>query len=333
MKILVTRMDLLGDAIVTSAFLETLHNVFDNCSVDILCHGYNSVAFTSNIFVNNCYILKDHVIGAKKNAPSFDELCKKINNYVYDLLLVLHGDITTYRYALKINAKEKFFSKFQSRSFKKNTWMVFSRLYNVKYFPNLIQEEHEVERLHRFLDFVLAEISMKIEYCIPKTAKFFLPDYNSTDSKTIIPNSVIINISGKEYRYLNDAMIFSLLFELIKFNKSIGIICTKNDIARLNKILLYLPKFEVEIICHDDIFEIALNISHYKSFIGCDGGMVHLAAGLGLYVIAIFHDQVITKWHPWTDACACVQASNKNIYDVSYLSIMNEVDNYIFKVV
>ena len=65
-------MDVLGDAVVTSALLETLHNAFPNgCTIDILCHAYNYIGFKYNKFINKCYVLDDHVIGSKKLSKNF----------------------------------------------------------------------------------------------------------------------------------------------------------------------------------------------------------------------------------------------------------------------
>lgn len=54
-----------------------------------------------------------------------------------------------------------------------------------------------------------------------------------------------------------------------------------------------------------------------RGFIGGDGGAMHLAAGLGLPVLAFFGRSSVTRWRPWTVPQEILQPASLDVADVS----------------
>ena len=64
-----------------------------------------------------------------------------------------------------------------------------------------------------------------------------------------------------------------------------------------------------------------LSLCH--SFIGPDGGAMHLAAGVGLPVVALFENLPYKKrhWYPWKVPCEMVSPATRDIADISVAAV------------
>lgn len=60
-------------------------------------------------------------------------------------------------------------------------------------------------------------------------------------------------------------------------------------------------------------------LSLCRGFIGADGGAMHIAAGLGLPVVALFEDMPdkIRHWHPWHVPCEIVSSGPQDVTGVT----------------
>ena len=52
-------------------------------------------------------------------------------------------------------------------------------------------------------------------------------------------------------------------------------------------------------------------------YIGADGGAMHLAAGIGLPIVAFFGQSDCLRWRPWGDRVRILQPSSRNVADIS----------------
>lgn len=52
-------------------------------------------------------------------------------------------------------------------------------------------------------------------------------------------------------------------------------------------------------------------------FIGADGGAMHLAAGLGKPVVALFGDSSPSRWRPWGVNSEVIQTTSRNVCDIT----------------
>jgi ADP-heptose:LPS heptosyltransferase len=60
-------------------------------------------------------------------------------------------------------------------------------------------------------------------------------------------------------------------------------------------------------------------LSLCRGFIGADGGAMHIAAGLGLPVVALFEDmpEKIRHWHPWHVPYEIVSGARQDVSDIT----------------
>lgn len=326
MRILISRTDVLGDAVVTSAFIESLASSIDNVKIDVLCNQQNYPAFKYNPFLNKIYIL-DHQQGTKKLADNYKQLISEINSSAsYDYILQLNGCIRAYQYISLLTSRQIYARKLITSSFKANLWMLRTKLTGKFVFYKENTEQHEVIRLHQFLDFFLAAIATPKRYTYPQYARFYLEDMSLIENKD--KNSIVLNVSGKKEftRYLNDSMLYALLKQLSSWNVKLGLVLMPDDKERVDKVIASLENnVEISFIMSTDINQLANMIARYEFFIGVDGGLVHIAAGLGLKCVVLFDKQDSKIWHAWTPLQKSLQSINRNIYDISYLDVIDSL--------
>lgn len=326
MRILISRTDVLGDAVVTSAFIESLVSSIDHVKIDVLCNQQNYPAFKYNPFLANIYVL-DHRQGTKELAKNYRAVISQINSSgSYDYILQLNGCIRAYQYIAKLTSGQIYARKLITSSFKANLWMLNKRLTGKFIFYKENTQQHEVVRLHQFLDFFLAAITVPKRYPYPQYAKFYLEDMQLLENRE--RNSIVLNVSGKKEftRYMNDSMLYALLKQLSSWRVKLGLVLMPDDKERVTRVIASLGfELEVSLIMSSDINELANQIARYEFFIGVDGGLVHIAAGLGLKCVVLFDQQDSNIWHAWTPLQRSLQSENRNIYDISYLDVLGSL--------
>lgn len=326
MQVLLVRMDVLGDAVVSSAFIESLSTTIPQDSkIDVLCHYYNYPAFKFHPLISNTYVL-NHKQGTKALADDYKIVLNQVNKTLYDLVLVLNGCIRTYYYASLIKSSKIIARRLVTKSFKSKVWMLKQQFSQKIIFFAEDYNQHEVIRLHKFLDFILSILKIASHYQISSIARFY--PVLGFEVKVKDNNSIMINASGKKEvaRYLNDSLLCSLISILSRqeYNK-IAIISTPEDATRIKGVLKDIDS-NVEVVLEPDLFKLGLLISEYGYFIGADGGLAHIAAGLGLKCITLFDKQDKNIWHPWSPTQVSLQSLNHNIYDISYIDILSAIN-------
>lgn len=74
----------------------------------------------------------------------------------------------------------------------------------------------------------------------------------------------------------------------------------------------------------ESLEDLAAVLSHCRAFIGPDGGAMHLAAGLGLPVVALFENLPYKKrhWHPWKVPYEMVCPETRDIADITVDAVL-----------
>ena len=62
-------------------------------------------------------------------------------------------------------------------------------------------------------------------------------------------------------------------------------------------------------------------LSPCAAMICADGGAMHLAAGLGLPIVALFGDSSVERWRPWGVPQSVLQAPSRNVADISVAEV------------
>jgi ADP-heptose:LPS heptosyltransferase len=108
---------------------------------------------------------------------------------------------------------------------------------------------------------------------------------------------------------------------LLLLNKScrIGIVALADDKICAEEIVKLvtlnnseLQELNIEIISDTNIFSVASKLNSYEYYIGADGGLLHVAAALGMKCIGLYNTNVKEIWHPWTPYQVSLSA------DISY---------------
>lgn len=322
-RVLLIRTDFLGDCILSSVFIEMLSRQ-PSMQIDVIATRYNNVAFQYNPKINHLFVI-DHNPSNKLYQDNYEVLSQI--KFHYDIVIILNRDLRNYRYLKYLNYSKVFGHRLGRKSFKSNLFCLVYGLLPKYNFIEYNQSQHEVTNQVNLLNFVYRSCNALLDHNTPKRVKFYL---SGSESISKFPDSVVINISGRagSHRYLNDSMILALVNSLKDKFDRIALVAVPSEYDRLNKLIADLPD-DINIICEHDVFAVAKQITKYELFIGCDGGLLHIAAGLDLKLIAIFHDQKIAGWHPWSEHYVCIQAVSKNIYDVSYVDVLNALDSPI----
>ena len=161
-KILIIQTAFLGDCILASSILETLHKVFKNAKIDLLLRKGNENVYLNHPFLNNLYIWDK-----KKNK--YKNLFKIINNIRevnYDVVFNLQRFFSTGLLTFLSKAKCKI-------NFNKNPFSILSTI-SVKH--NLTNNEkkleyiHEIDRNHKLVTAYLKylKIEKNVLVSIPK---------------------------------------------------------------------------------------------------------------------------------------------------------------------
>lgn len=328
MRFLLIRNDVLGDAVVSSVLIEVLAKSID-CQINVMCNKYNEVVFRYNPYISNVFI-SAHQQGTKELAPDYLSVIEQINaDGAYDVVFALNPCIRTIKYANLVNTRLIIARKFKTKSTTTNLWFLLHKFNTRFIFIKPKEDQHEVQTLYHLASVGLARLGITKLLDLPRSCKFYL----AADSQPKrIANSCIINISGKAQpiKYLNDSLIYALLAKLKTCGQfeCLALICTAEDLERAQHIikLLDLSK-QIKIICHDDIMKIAQEIAKYGFFIGGDGGLSHIAAGLGLKCITLFDAQAVENWHPWALTQVSLQTESQRMYDISYHSILAAINH------
>lgn len=65
------------------------------------------------------------------------------------------------------------------------------------------------------------------------------------------------------------------------------------------------------------------------AMICADGGAMHIGAGLGLPIVALFGDSNATRWRPWAVSQRVLQAPSRNVSDLSVAEVANAFSELI----
>ncbi len=320
---------MLGDAVVTSVFIETLAKSIKNCVIDVLCNKYTEPAYRHNPLLNLIFVL-DHQQNSKNLAKDFFTVRTQILSHgIYDGIFILNPCIRNYKYAAAIGARQVIARKLITKSIPAKLWIIAQGLKLTPWhlIKDLNKGAHEVMHLYNLAQRSLPLFKHQVMIPLPTVCSFYLPP-------DFLPQAhgIILNASGKfsQQRYLNDSMLYGLLNLLQPTKLRLAVIAAESDHDRVQQVVSSITTTSTPavVIVENDIIGLAKIIKSYRVFIGGDGGLSHIAAGLGLACICLFDKQLSSVWHPWTPRQKSLQTPSKSIYDISVFTVLEAVREF-----
>ena len=102
------------------------------------------------------------------------------------------------------------------------------------------------------------------------------------------------------------------------------------DDAKAAEVCACLPKgFPVVACATKTLTDLVAVMSLAEIVITPDGGAMHLAAGLGKPVVALFGDSPAARWHPWSTPYRIVQAANQDVADIRVTSVLDAAMSFL----
>ncbi len=322
MNILIVRTDFLGDSVLSSTFIQMLRQLPD-VNLDILCYEYNYPAFKYNPQLENKYCLF-------KNAASTEErehnnsVFRRLEQNSYDVTFMLNRDLKTYKLLKHVNTSSVFGHKLGVKSLRSKMFCALTALKSKYNYLPYANEIHEVINQFNLLNFAVAKLKINATITLEPRCYFFTETFNPEQTGIRDSTTVVLNISGRldSLKYIPSCLARCIIEDLFKLDKKVLIIATRDDVSRAKEIIAELKDSRVNVCAETDLFMVADTMAHYMDYIGADGGLLHIAAGLHMRCIGLFNAQNIQAWHPWSPQQICLQTASKKIYDLTAAEII-----------
>ena len=124
-KVLIIRIEEIGDVILTTPFVRELKNNFKRAEIHVLCKNSTKELFESNTYINKIHICEKSWLDSSLNFNYFISLIKFLKKEKYDLAFDLHPDprniilaFSVSKYALGFSYRGLGFLLYRSLQFK-----------------------------------------------------------------------------------------------------------------------------------------------------------------------------------------------------------------------
>lgn len=266
-KILVIQTAFIGDAILASALLESIHDRLPDARIDLMVRKGNEVLYTDHPFLNQILIWDK----SKKYRSLFENL-KKIRKEKYDLLLNVQRFFTTGLLTAFSNAKVK-------SGFKKNP---FSFSFDVKAEHQISTDPnspHEIERNFKLIDFIPG-IELKKPKLYP--APISLLPSPISPYITISPASVWFTKQWPPEKWAG-------LIDRIPKDHSILLLGGPKDVNQCKKVVEHSVRKDIDILAGKlGLLDSAALMKGAKMNYVNDSAPLHLASSVNAPVTAVF---------------------------------------------
>lgn len=314
-KILLVRLNRIGDALVTSAFIEQLR-LHTKAQIHVLADSKNYFVFKRIPAVNNIFVIR-------KNLEDYKTLFKMLLKENYKVVVDLHDDVSTTATVViaKLKAPYKFgLEKENSRIFTATTPKLDSTSTHV------IERSLELLKLFGITpDRSTAGIKYSPEPASLEKADEFMQ--KRFDAKKF---TLGINISaGSEARFWGIHKYQKLVEFLKQYDINVVLLSTTKDLKHAFRIyserdkIYYTPSFD----------EFAAIMSKIDMLFSPDTATVHLAAiykvpVFGIYVKYNTEDMI---WYPYGCDFDCVITKEPTVHNVSFNDVIAKFKPFLEK--
>lgn len=327
MKILVIRRDNIGDLVCTTPLLSSLARGLPGVVIDVLANEYNYQVLERNPHVRRVWVYR------KAKHRSSSESFLSVWWSSFKLLLEIRRE----NYDHVIVASPGFQASAARLARFSGGVSTLGYLHPEARLSHGLPAElasvgHEVEATHRLVSLLgLSTESIPSLMVVPDPGlrEKYLRQFQTWDGPT-----VAIHISARKKSQRWPVEFFVALVRVI-CNQHGGRVFLfwspgletdplhPGDDAKAAKLMAACEGLPIVPVQTNDLNQLIAALSLADSYIGADGGAMHLAAGVGLPVVALFGDSSISRWRPWEDSSVCLQSPSFDVSDLSVEAVMS----------
>ena len=327
MKILVIRRDNIGDLVCTTPLLHTLRQGLPHAHISVLVNSYNHDVLLGNPDINEIFSYeklkhKTGVVGKTSAIFSRTGLLFRMRSRNFDLAILAKSgfDLHGLRMARWSGAK-------RILGFAPTSGEADSRLTDPIMAENL-KSLHEVEVLAQLSRYIGIHTSPENLHLFP-TATLKDIYHCKLNAKNPRKHWLALHLSAREKTRQWPAKKFIELIEKLARFPQLGFALFwspgsednpkhPGDDDKAAEILRCTKLHPVVAINTVRLDELIAGIAVCNVFIGADGGAMHVAAGLGLPIVALFENSDFkrTHWHPWKVDHRLLQPSTFAVSDI-----------------
>lgn len=312
-KLLLIRLNRIGDALVTTPLLKKLKENL-RCKIVVLADKKNHFIFSNNPDV-------DEIIIFQKGLLGFYKTLKLINSNEFDAIVDLHDDVSTTVSFLVALSKIK-----HKYALKKDN----SRLFTKTIAKSDPSTSHVVDRILKIGEFFGLETTSKnsnIQYN-PKSISIEKAQSYLTENNLKSPKLIGINISaGSDARFWGIDRYKKLVEFISQFCNNILLLTAPKDIEKAK--LISNDKFPVY---HSNSFdEFAAVISKLDLLFTPDTSIIHIASAFeiptfGIYVKYNTEDMI---WSPYKSKFDCVVTKEPNFDNLKFEEVEIKLNSFL----
>ncbi len=312
MKILVIRLSSLGDVLLTTPMLSTLHRLYPDVEIDFVIFSQYAGLLDNNPLVQR-------VLPISRGWNFGGQLASYIHNK-YDLVFDLQGKIKSFLISHIVSSPSRY-------TYKKRNWrQLFKSIQQEK---PIICFPHAAYDYHKVIPVEQISVSMEVTYRLKKSEKEWAAKWfnkqvkrqedktglaaksggkNRGDNETAGADSkrsekvVALCMGGlhpvKKWSFDNWRQLIELLSQ--KGGIKILLVGGSESAAEAAKLTSDWPGIVIGDTCNLGIREMGALLARCRVAVGHDTGAIHLAAALGLKVISLFGPTPICRWAPLT---------------------------------
>lgn len=321
MKILVIRRDNIGDLVCTTPLLSCIAQQLPGVTLDVLANEYNYQVLEGNADVRRVWVYKkakhrkrgQSVFGAWLDSI---RLLLKIRRESYDYILIASPGFQASAERFAKYAGGKSVAGYRHKGSTVTLGLP----------EELAGVGHEVEATLRVAS--LLGISTEVTPELKVTPSHGLREHFLNQLGTFNGPTIALHISARKPSQRWSTSNFAELARELCQTYGARILLfwspgAVNDPAhpgddeKAIELLEKCADIPVVSVKTDNLRELIAALSVAESYIGSDGGAMHLAAGLGLPIIAMFGASNTQRWRPWCKNFICLQPVSMNVSDVS----------------
>ncbi len=316
-KILIIRLDRLGDLIISTPIMQTIKNTYPNSQVDLLGSSLNCALNNYCNYIDNVYTYN------KKKIFSNFKLLLSLRAKKYDVVICLAPQSRSANFFVKyINARVRV-AVFEPPEICKKFYTHSSLA---------VQESHVAKFYQKSLEQMGFSVLSNLPIInVPQNIIDKVEANYPTNSKKM---RIIISIGNikrphKRWDIKKYSDVVKHLYE--KYNKDeqlldIFLMVGKSDLALLEE-FTNAPKEYYTLYIGTDIGESAALIDKSNLFICTSSGPSHIAASTSCPILSLLNPYMYEVWRPLRENDKCIV--NENIHDISVEEVVENIELYI----